>query len=201
MFKLKNKNTIDGLKIVIPEFITVNKFDDQSSKQFREDFQKLENQGQKIIPIYVDSNGGNVDSYLSMYDIIRNFDGIVMTIGNGKCYSCGALLLAAGTSGYRYASKNCDIMLHDISTQNWGKKEQLVNDTKQVVRYANKIYKILDKDCGKKKGYFKKKFKEFKNLEYWFQPKKAKKLGIIDKIGLPNLEFNVEQTIKVKSND
>ena len=66
------------------------------------------------ITIYINSNGGDVFAFLNMYDIINLISAPVRTVCLGKAYSAGALLLASGTKGRRFAWKHSSIMIHQV---------------------------------------------------------------------------------------
>ena len=183
--------TNEAIKIPKPICITINDFDNISVQDFREDFQKAIDRGQNIIPIYIDSYGGEVYSFLAINDIIKSYDGIVMTIGNGKCFSAGAFLLSAGSEGYRYCTENSYFMLHDISTGVQGNTEEIKNDVKHTERLNEQLYNVIDKNCNQERGYFKKTIKKLRNVDYFISPEKAKEMNLINHIGMPRIKFNV----------
>jgi ATP-dependent Clp protease, protease subunit len=75
----------------------------------------LDNEGPgDPIEMYIHSNGGAVTGLLNIYDVMQMISSPIKTVCIGKCYSAGAVLLAAGTPGERYAFKNSSIMIHGI---------------------------------------------------------------------------------------
>lgn len=68
----------------------------------------------KDIFIYINSNGGDASALTNMYDVIQFISAPVSTVCMGKAYSAGAVLLAAGAKGKRYAYKHSSIMIHGI---------------------------------------------------------------------------------------
>ena len=193
-----NANLItNDKKITLPEFKTINvkDFNKDSLLKFRTEFEELESLNQNIIPIYIDSYGGYVAACLGMIEIIKNSDKIVATIGIGDVASCGAMLLTAGTENYRYAAKYAEIMFHEISFGTWGKVETVEKHVKQARYSQDLLYKILDENCGKKDGYFKKFLQAGRNNEIYVTAKKAKKMNIINHIGLPKFEQKIKTEI------
>src|ERR1700741_3053692 len=67
------------------------------------------------INLYINSPGGSVTAGLAIYDPMRFVPCGVGTYGMGFGASMGAVLLAAGTRGKRYALPNSDIMIHQVS--------------------------------------------------------------------------------------
>ena len=68
----------------------------------------------KDIQLYINSPGGSVTAGLAIYDTIQMLSCDVCTYCIGQCASMGAVLLAAGAAGKRYALPNSRIMIHQI---------------------------------------------------------------------------------------
>ena len=81
-----------------PVIVRVNKFTENSAKSFIKKWRWL-GSGQKVIPIVIDSYGGQVYSLMSMISAIESADLPVATIVEGKAMSCGAVLLTFGEQG------------------------------------------------------------------------------------------------------
>ena len=96
-----------------PIIIRVNKFDEDSAKEFSAKMALAHNTGQKVIPIVIDSYGGQVYSLMSMISNIRMSEVPVATIIEGKAMSCGAILFSFGEDGMRYMDKDATLMIHD----------------------------------------------------------------------------------------
>ena len=75
-----------------PIIVKVNKFTEDSSKKFHQEMAAAHNSGQKVIPIVIDSYGGQVYSLMSMISAIQAAELPVATIVEGKAMSCGAVL-------------------------------------------------------------------------------------------------------------
>ena len=111
-----------------PIIVKVNKFTEESAKKFHQDMAMAHNSGQKIIPIVIDSYGGQVYSLMSMVSAIQSAEIPVATIAQGKAMSCGAVLLTFGEDGMRFADPNATVMIHDVSSGGRGKIEELKAD-------------------------------------------------------------------------
>src|SRR5580692_7984337 len=111
--------------IDLPVVITVNEFNEKSDKQFREDFMKALNTKQEIVPILISSYGGHVYSLMSMIAVIEASPVPVATIGVGKMFSCGSILLSCGASNLRFCDPYSTVMIHDVSNGIHGKTEEV----------------------------------------------------------------------------
>ena len=74
------------------------------------------------ITMYVSTYGGSADEMFAIYDIMEmcKKSCVIETVGLGKVMSAGTLILAAGTKGKRKISKNCRVMLHQVSAGAFG---------------------------------------------------------------------------------
>ena len=133
------------------------------------------------VTILLNSPGGDVVETLALIDYIRTIkenEGIDTNIVcRGSAMSAAALLLAAGT-GLRAASKHSKIMVHQLSTFNMGKLE----DVKSNAKFAEQ----LEEDCNNIMAACTKKDKKFwkenQRTDYFLNAEDALELGIIDKI-------------------
>jgi len=182
----------NDISIVKPITIRVNDIEEDKSKDFFDRFEEAENTGQNIIPIIIDSYGGDIYSLFAMIDCIKESKKIVMTICSGKACSAGAILLSCGHEGYRYITPNSSVMIHDVSSVLMGKADEMGASMKEVNRVNAQLYKILDENCGQKPGYFKEKIKKLKNVDFWLTPEKALEFNLINHIAVPNLTYKID---------
>jgi ATP-dependent Clp protease protease subunit len=150
------RGTDNFLTIPKPKDVFITDFDSESIKNFKEDFYAAIQTGQDIIPIYIDSPGGDVSAVLGMVDIIKSSPVPVATIALGFCASAGTILLSAGSEGYRFASKHTQLMLHDLSSGVIGKEEEIKMYTKFLDKLQEILYSIYDENTAQLKGTFKK---------------------------------------------
>jgi ATP-dependent Clp protease protease subunit len=170
------------------EHIHINKFNEDAAKEFYKIFRELlSNDSVSVIPIFIDSYGGNVHSLLVMLDLITNSHKPVATIAMGKAMSCGAILLAAGTKGYRFAAENTDIMLHEVASVELGKISEMDNGVKQTKKMNDNLFSFLASKSNKDKKFFLNKIKSTGNVDWFLTSKQFKSLGLIDHIGIPQL--------------
>jgi ATP-dependent protease ClpP protease subunit len=108
-----------------PIIIRVNKFDEDSAKEFNQHMSIAQCTGQNVIPVVIDSYGGEVYSLMTMIDSIKASRVPVATIVEGKAMSCGAVLLTCGAPGMRFASPHSTIMIHEVASAGRGKVEEI----------------------------------------------------------------------------
>jgi len=178
-----------------PVIIRVNKFNEKSATEFAHKMALAHNTGQKVIPVIIDSYGGQVYALMSMIGAIQAADLPVATIVEGKAMSCGAVLLTFGEQGLRFADPNATVMIHDVSSGGWGKIEELKADVKEAERLDEKIFTMMARNCGKKDDYFKKKVFNKKHADWFMDAEEAKKHGIVNHLRTPQLSITVEVEI------
>ena len=147
---LKEKEFVDDLPVII----RVRKFDESSANDFANKMNKAQNTGQPVVPVIIDSYGGQVYSLMSMISDIKHSNIPVATIVQGKAMSCGAVLFSFGTEGHRYMDRDATVMIHDVSSMGWGKVEEIKADAAETERLNKKIYHMMAENCGHHKDYF-----------------------------------------------
>jgi len=147
---LKDKELIDNLPVVL----RVRKFDETAAKEFTIGVRKAQNTGQPVLPVIIDSYGGQVYSLMSMISDIKHSKIPVATIVQGKAMSCGAILFSFGAEGKRYMDPDATVMIHDVSSMNWGKVEEIKASAEETERLNRKVYGMMAENCGHHKDYF-----------------------------------------------
>ena len=181
-----------------PVIIRVNKFDEQSAAEFANKMASAHNTGQKVIPVVIDSYGGQVYSLMSMIASIKSSELPVATIVEGKAMSCGVILFSCGTEGYRYISDDATLMIHDVSSMAWGKNSEIQASAKETERLNDKIYEILAENSNKSRKWFHKKLNKKGRADWFIEAEEAIDLGLADMIGLPKLEIKVQLDIDLQ---
>ena len=98
---------------------------------------------EKDIYIYVNSPGGNVTSGLAIYDTIQYVKPDVATMCIGQAASMGAVLLAAGAKGKRYALPHARVMIHQVLGGVEGQATDIEIHAKEILRIRDDINHIL----------------------------------------------------------
>ncbi len=140
-------------------------------------FLQMENPD-KDIHLYINTPGGNVTSGLAIYDTMQFIKPDVNTYCMGQASSMGAVLLAAGTKGKRYALPHSRIMLH----QPWGGTQGTALDinihAKEIIRIKERLEKILVKHTGQPLE----RIKVDTDRDFFMEAEEAKKYGIVDSV-------------------
>lgn len=133
---------------------------------------------EKDIFLYINSPGGIVTSGLAIYDTMQFIKCDVSTICIGQAASMGAILLAAGTKGKRYALPNARIMLHQPLGGFSGQASEVEIHAKEIIRMKENLNEILSKHTGQSI----KKIRKDTDRDFFMSSKEALDYGIIDKI-------------------
>lgn len=133
---------------------------------------------EREINIYINSPGGSVTAGMAIYDTMQFIKPDVCTYCVGQAASMGAVLLAAGTKGKRYALPNARVMIH----QPWGGVQGQASDiniqAKEILKMRDKINEILAKHTGKPLD----KIEKDTDRDYFMSSQEATEYGIIDEI-------------------
>lgn len=192
--KLKISSLGDALKL--PQIVQVRgEFTEDMASDFASSFHSAEQTGQPIIPIVIDSYGGDVYALLSMIDIIKTSKAKVATIVLGKAMSAGAFLASCGTEGLRFMSPHSTLMIHSVSSGGVGNVDEMKINVNEQIRLNKKVMEILSTNCGHPKKYFEEIMDEKKN-DWYVTPQEAKKHNLVNEVRIP--EFFVEITAKVE---
>jgi ATP-dependent Clp protease protease subunit len=175
-----------------PVIIRVNKFDEDSAKEFGQQMSLAQSTGQPIIPIVIDSYGGQVYSLMSMIGNIKSSKVPVATIVEGKAMSCGAILFSFGNQGYRFIDPDATIMIHDVSSGAIGKIEDIKADSKEAERLNQKVYKMMSSNCGKEPNYFLDIIHEKSHADWYLDADESILHGLANHKRVPDLKINVD---------
>ncbi len=178
-----------------PVIIRVNKFDEDSAKKFAAEMAQAHNTGQKVIPIVIDSYGGQVYSLMSMISAIKHSELPVATIVEGKAMSCGAVLFSFGEDGMRFMDPNATVMIHDVSSMDFGKVEELKAGAQEADRLNTIIYTMMARNCGKKDDHFMKIVDKKKHADWFLDATEAKKHNMANHLRVPKIHIKVSVDI------
>ncbi|MBQ7207051.1 MAG: ATP-dependent Clp endopeptidase proteolytic subunit ClpP [Lentisphaeria bacterium] len=132
----------------------------------------------KDIDLYINSPGGSVTAGLAIYDTIQVLSCGVKTYCLGQCASMGAVLLAAGTAGKRFALPNSRIMIH----QPWGGAQGTAADidiqAKEILRLKAMLNGILAKHTGQQV----KKIEKDTERDFFMSAEEAVAYGLVDSV-------------------
>jgi ATP-dependent Clp protease protease subunit len=132
----------------------------------------------KDITFYVNSPGGVVTAGLAIYDTMRYVRCDIATLCMGQAASMGAVLLAAGTQGKRYALPNSRILIHQPMGGFQGQATDIDIHAQEILRMRDDLNKILAQHTGQNI----RKIKKDTERDFFMRAEEAKKYGIVDKV-------------------
>jgi ATP-dependent Clp protease protease subunit len=132
----------------------------------------------KDISMYVNSPGGLVTAGLAIYDTMQYIKSDVSTICIGQASSMGALLLAAGAAGKRFALPNARIMIHQPLGGFQGQATDIGIHAKEILRTRERLNQILAKHTGQSLE----RIQLDTERDYFLSGEEAKEYGLIDGI-------------------
>jgi ATP-dependent Clp endopeptidase proteolytic subunit ClpP len=181
-----------------PVIARVNEFTEESAKKFHSELAQAHSTGQKVIPIIIDSYGGQVYSLMAMISAIKHSELPIATIIEGKAMSCGAILFSFGEEGLRFMDPNATVMIHDVSSMEFGKVEELKANTKETDRLNSIVYTMMARNCGKKDDFFMKIVDKKKHADWFLDASEAKKYGLANQLRVPKLTIDVSVSIELE---
>jgi ATP-dependent Clp protease, protease subunit len=138
----------------------------------------------KDVSIYINSPGGSVYAGLAIYDTMQYLKPDVATFCMGMAMSMGAVLLAGGAKGKRYALPNSTILIHQPLGGAEGQATDIEITAKEIVRLRTSIYDILVKHTGQDMA----RIKADSDRNFYMTADMAKEYGIVDDILVPSEE-------------
>jgi ATP-dependent Clp protease protease subunit len=140
-------------------------------------FLQYENRSQEI-HFYISSPGGSVSATLSMYDTMQFIDCPVATYCIGMAASGGAILLAGGTKGKRFALPHAKVMIHQPWGQVGGQVSDIEIQAQEIIKERERLNQILAGHTGKPVAEIAKETER----DRWFTAEEAKNYGLVDDI-------------------
>ena len=132
----------------------------------------------KDVVLYINSPGGAVHAGMAIYDVMQMVKCDVATVCVGMAASAGAVLLAAGKKGKRYASPNSRIMIH----QPWGGIRGVASDVsiqaEEMLKTRERLNEILARHTGQSIEAIDRDTKR----DRFMSPEEARDYGLIDGI-------------------
>ena len=130
----------------------------------------------KDIDLYINSPGGSVTAGLAIYDTMQALSCDVKTYCIGQCASMGAVLLAAGAAGKRYALPNSRIMIH----QPWGGAQGTAADMEIQAREILRLRSMLNQILADHTKQTLRKIERDTERDFFMSAEEAKAYGLVD---------------------
>lgn len=133
---------------------------------------------EKDINLYINNPGGVVTAGLAIYDTMQYVKADIATICVGQAASMGALLLAAGTKGKRFALPHARIMIHQPLGGVQGQAVDIHIQAQEIMRMRDLLNKILAKHTGRPLE----EIQKGTDRDFYMSAEEAVKFGIVDEI-------------------
>ena len=132
----------------------------------------------KDIQLYINSPGGEVTAGMAIFDTMNYIKSDVSTICVGMAASMGAVLLAAGTQGKRYALPNSDVMIHQPSGGAQGMASDIEITAKKILETKMRLNQILADATGQPLEIIERDT----DRDRWLNAEEAKQYGLVDQV-------------------
>ena len=132
----------------------------------------------KDINFYINSPGGIVTSGLAIYDTMQYIKPDIATVCIGQAASMGAVLLAAGAPGKRFALPHARIMIHQPSGGAQGQSTDIQIQAQEIQRLKDTLNEILAEQTGKTT----KRIEKDTERDNFMSAREAMEYGLIDKV-------------------
>ena len=133
---------------------------------------------EKDINFYINSPGGIVTAGLAVYDTMQYIKPDIATVCIGQASSMGAVLLAAGAAGKRYALPNARIMIHQPLGGSQGQASDIAIQAKEILRIRDKLNDIIVEHTGQPLE----KIEKDTDRDFFMSGQEAKDYGLIDTV-------------------
>ncbi len=132
----------------------------------------------KDIKLYINSPGGSVTAGLAVYDAMQYVKPDVSTVCVGLAASMGAVLLAAGKKGKRFALPNSEVLLHQVMGGAEGQAVEVEIAAKHIIRMKDRLNQILATHTGQPLA----KVDSDTDRDVFLTAPEAKEYGVVDEI-------------------
>lgn len=132
----------------------------------------------KDIKLYINTPGGSVTAGLAVYDTMQHIEAPVSTICVGISASMGAVLLAAGAKGKRYALPHSEVLLHQVMGGAKGQAADIEIKADHILKMKKRLNEILAKHTGQDLETI----EEDTDRDFYLSAEDAKEYGLVDDI-------------------
>jgi ATP-dependent Clp protease, protease subunit len=152
--------------------------DQKLAKEISAKLLVLSAESEEPIKLYINSQGGHVESGDTIFDMIRFCKAPVKVIGTGWVASAGALIYVAPPVEDRFCLPNTRFLIHQPMGGTMGSATDLAIEAKEIVKMKRRLNETIAKQTGQKIE----KVEEDTDRNYWMSADEAKKYGIVGKI-------------------
>lgn len=133
---------------------------------------------EKDVNLYINTPGGSVTAGLGVYDTMQYVKPPITTICLGQATSMGALLLAAGTKGKRFALPNARIMIHQPMGGFQGQATEVDIHAREILKIRERLNEIMAKHTGQPLD----RITQDTERDYFMSGEEATRYGLIDEV-------------------
>ena len=168
--------------------------DEESVETFESNWRMARMSGQEVIPVVINSTGGDCYCCSKIIDLLAATDKEVVTVVRGSAMSAAALIFSCGDR--RLITPNSSVMLHSVSTGiSGGTTAEIRVDSEETDRLNSAMTKILDKNT-KNRNYFSKLLQN--NLDVYLNAQQCKDCNLATDIGDVKLTTDIVVTSKIE---
>ncbi|MCW0235652.1 MAG: ATP-dependent Clp protease proteolytic subunit [Ferrovibrio sp.] len=138
----------------------------------------LQSSGEDPITIFINSQGGHVESGDTIYDMIKFVKPDVRVVGTGWVASAGALIYAAAKRENRFSLPNTRFLLHQPSGGAGGTASDVAIQAKEIIRMRKRLNEIFARETGQTLE----RVEKDTDRDYWMSAEQAVEYGLVGKI-------------------
>jgi ATP-dependent Clp protease protease subunit len=138
----------------------------------------LQSAGEDPITIFINSQGGHVESGDTIYDMIKFVKPDVRVVGTGWVASAGALIFAAAKKENRFSLPNTRFLLHQPSGGAGGTASDVAIQAKEIIRMRKRLNEIFARETGQTLE----RVEKDTDRDYWMSAEQAVEYGLVGKI-------------------
>ena len=168
------------------QYFTCLNFDNETLEKFIDFYSFLINEGETNAVIFIDSFGGELHAAESIVSIIESSNITFHTVGLSKIFSAGLYLMSHGD--IRYAVNRSTFMIHEPSKEIYGSSSVLDVEASRVAQQREQYLGDIAKKSKKKVEWWKSQINKQTDRDFYFDVQKALEYGIIDYIGIPEIQ-------------
>ncbi len=142
---------------------------------------------EKDISLYINTPGGVITAGMAIYDTMKFIKNDIVTICIGQAASLGAVLLAAGTPGKRFALPNSKVIIHQPMGGFQGQATDIMIHAEEIKRVRDNLINILSAHTGQKP----KKIAADIERDYIMNAEEALEYGIVDSVKSERKKLNI----------
>ncbi len=154
--------------------------DDESAERIVKQLLYLDSKSNDEITLFINSPGGVISSGLAVYDVMQAVKSSVSTVVCGQASSMGAVLLAAGRAGRRFAWPHARVMIHQplIQGHMFGPASDIQIQAEEMLRIRQTVNGILSRHSGHSIA----KIEQDTDRDYFMTGDEAKAYGLVDAV-------------------